>query len=344
MFGFTESIGIDLGTTNMLVYAKGRGIIVREPSLVAVSGEEVIGVGEAVGAMLGRAAEGVDVIRPIDDGVIANFTITRLLLRHLIERVCGSRRLFKPHICLSVPSGATAVEKRALLDAARSAGAGRALPVEEPVAAGIGAGLEVTSPRGHLVVDVGGGTTDMAVVSLVGIAVSESIRLGGAEMDAAIMRHMKQRHQLIIGERSAEDVKIKIGSAYPMGDETTLAVTGRDIVSGLPKSVEVGSEEIRDALAEPVAAIVECVRRLLSRTPPELAGDIAELGITMTGGGALLRGLDRLIADQTELVVRVAEEPLTCVVVGTGLYLDMAPTLPPGLLATMHEASSGYSR
>jgi rod shape-determining protein MreB len=344
MFGFTESIGIDLGTANMRVYVKGRGIIVREPSVVAVSESEIICVGERAQAMLGRAAEGIAIVRPIDDGVISNYSITRLLLSYLIEGVCGRRRLFKPRACLSVPSGATAVEKRAIVEAARAAGAGRALPVEEPIAAGIGAGLDMTSPKGHLVADIGAGTTDVAIMSLGGIAVSESIRLGGSEMDAIIMRHMKQRHSVIVGELTAEEVKIQIGSAYPGEEEMAMEVTGRDVVSGLPKALEVGSEEIRDALSEPVAAIAECLRRVLERAPPELAADIMELGVTMTGGGALLRGLDRVIADQTELPVRVAEEPLTCVVVGTGLYLDMAPGLPAGLLATACDASSGYSR
>jgi rod shape-determining protein MreB len=344
MFGLTESIGIDLGTSNMRVYVQGRGILLREPSVVAVSGDEVLCVGEEAAAMLGRTGDAIEVVRPVDDGAIANYSITRLLLSYLIESVCGRRRLFKPRVCLSVPSGATAVEKRAVVDVARSAGAGRALPVEEPVAAGVGAGLEVTSPRGHLIVDVGGGTTDAAVVSLAGIAVSESIRLGGSEMDAMIVRHLRERHSLIVGERTAEDVKIKIGSAYPLLEETTLEVTGRDVVSGLPRTIEVNSEEIRDALSGPAAAIAECVRRVLVRTPPELAADTMELGITMTGGGALLSGLDRLVEDQTELRVRVAEEPLTCVVVGTGLYLDMAPSLPDGLLATASDASSGYSR
>ncbi len=344
MFGLTESIGIDLGTTNTLVCAKGRGIIIREPSVVAVFEEEVVALGEDAGAMLGRAADGIVVVRPVQDGVIADFTAARVLLRYLLTRVCGRPKLFKPRVCLSVPSGATAVEKRAFVEAARAAGAGSALPVEGPLAAAIGAGLEVTGPKGHLVVDIGGGTTDAAVISMAGIVISESIRLGGSDMDELIVRHMKQTHNLDIGERTAEDIKMQIGSAYPLPNEGSLAARGRDVVSGLPRTVEISSEEVREALTEPVAAIVECVRRVLQKTPPELAADIMELGITLAGGGALLRGLDQLLAEQTELAVRLAEDPLTSVAVGTGLYLEMAPDLPPALLATATEASSGYAR
>ena len=344
MIRLSQAVGIDLGTSNILVYAKGRGIVVREPSVVAISDNEIVAMGEEARAMLGRTPEAITAVKPVQDGVIANFSITRKMLRYLLTRVCGRRKMFKPQVCICIPSGATAVEKRAVIEAALSASARRAIPVEEPMAAAIGAGIEVTSPNGHLFVDIGGGTTDIAVISLGGIVLSESIRLGGSEMDAMIMRQIKRSYNLIIGERTAEDIKIKVGSAYPLPSESTISVKGRDIVAGLPKTIEISSEEVREALAEPVATLVERVRSVLERTPPELAADIIESGITLTGGGALLRGLDRLIEAQTDVPVHLAEDPLTCVAVGTGLYLDLLPTLPAGLLATATEASSGYAR
>jgi rod shape-determining protein MreB len=344
MVRLSQAVGIDLGTSNILVYVKGRGIVVREPSVVAVSEGEIVAMGEEARSMVGRTPDAISAVRPVQDGVIANFSITQKMLRYLLARVSGRRRIFKPQVCICIPSGATAVEKRAVVEAALSAGAKRAVPVEEPMAAAIGSGLEVTSPNGHLVADVGGGTTDIAVISLGGIVLSESVRLGGAEMDAMIMRQIKRTYNLIIGERTAEDIKINIGSAYPLPNETTMTVKGRDVVAGLPKTVEISSEEIREALAEPVATLVERIRGVLERTPPELASDIIERGITLTGGGALLRGLDRLIEAQTEVPVHLAEDPLTCVAVGTGLYLDLVHTLPAGLLTTATEASSGYTR
>jgi len=344
MIRLTQAVGIDLGTSNILVYVKGRGIVVREPSVVALSDNEIVAMGEEARAMLGRTPDAIKAVKPVQDGVIANFSITRKMLRYLLTRVCGRRKIFKPLVCICIPSGATAVEKRAVVEAALTAGARRAIPVEEPMAAAIGAGLEVTSPNGHLVVDIGGGTTDIAVISLGGIVLSESIRLGGSEMDAMIMRQIKRSYNLVIGERTAEDIKVSVGSAYPLPNETSISVKGRDVVAGLPKTIEISSEEIREALAEPVATLVERVRSVLERTPPELAADIIERGITLTGGGALLRGLDRLIEAQTDVPVHLAEDPLTCVAVGTGLYLDLLPTLPAGLLATATEASSGYAR
>jgi len=344
MIRLSQAVGIDLGTSNILVYVKGRGIVVREPSVVAISDNEIVAMGEQARAMLGRTPDAITAVKPVQDGVIANFSITRKMLRYLLTRVCGRRKVFKPQVCICIPSGATAVEKRAVVEAALTAGARRAIPVEEPMAAAIGAGLEVTSPNGHLVVDIGGGTTDIAVISLGGIVLSESIRLGGSEMDAMIMRQIKRSYNLIIGERTAEDIKIKVGSAYPLASESSIAVKGRDVVAGLPKTIEISSEEVREALAEPVATLVERVRSVLEHTPPELAADIIERGITLTGGGALLRGLDRLVEAQTDVPVHLAEDPLTCVAVGTGLYLDLLPTLPAGLLATATEASSGYAR
>lgn len=344
MFGIGTSVGVDLGTSNTLVYVKGRGIMVREPSVVAVSEGEIVAIGEEAREMLGRTPGTISAVRPVQDGVIANFTITQKMLRYLLTRVCGRRRFLKPHVCICVPSGATAVEKRAVVEAALAAGAKRAMPVEEPMAAAIGAGLEVTSATGNLIVDIGGGTTDIAVISLGGIVLSESVRLGGVEMDAMIVRQIKRSYNVLVGERTAEDMKIRIGSAYPLPNETTMTAKGRDIVTGLPKTVEISSEEVRDALAEPVATLVERVRGVLERTPPELAADILEQGITLTGGGALLQGLDRLIESQTDVPVRLAEDPLSCVAVGTGLYLDLARSLPAGLLAATTEASSGYTR
>jgi len=344
MLRFGAAVGIDLGTSNILVYVKGRGIVVREPSVVAISEDEIVAMGDEARDMIGRTPGSISAVRPIQDGVIANFSITQKMLRYLLTRVCGRRKFFKPQVCICIPSGATAVEKRAVVEAAMIAGAKRAVPVEEPMAAALGAGLEVTSPNGHLVVDVGGGTTDIAVISLGGIVLSESVRLGGSEMDAMVTRQIKRSYNLIIGERTAEEIKINVGSAYPLPNETTMTVKGRDVVAGLPKTIEISSEEVREALAEPVATLVERIRSILERTPPELAADIIERGITLSGGGALLRGLDRLIEAQTEVPVRLAEDPLTCVAVGTGLYLDLVKTLPAGLLATATEASSGYTR
>ena len=357
MIRLSQAVGIDLGTSNILVYVKGRGIVVREPSVVAISDNDIVAMGEEARSMLGRTPDAITAVKPVQDGVIANFDITRKMLRYLLARVCGRRKMFKPQVCICIPSGATAVEKRAVVEAALTAGARRAIPVEEPMAAAIGAGLEVTSPNGrlaaeiveikpngNLVVDIGGGTTDIAVISLGGIVLSESVRLGGTEMDAMIMRQIKRSYNLVVGERTAEDIKLKIGSAYPLPSESSITVKGRDVIAGLPKTIEISSEEVREALSEPVATLVERVRSVLEHTPPELAADIIERGITLTGGGALLRGLDRLIEAQTDVPVHLAEDPLTCVAVGTGLYLDLLPTLPAGLLATANEASSGYAR
>ena len=344
MLGMGIEIGVDLGTSNILVYVKGRGIVVREPSVVAVSEGEIVAVGEQAREMLGRTPAPIEAVRPLQDGVIANFTITQQMLKLLLRQVCGRRRLFRPQVCICIPSGATAVEKRAVVEAAMAAGAKRAIPVEEPMAAALGAGLEVTGAAGYLVVDIGGGTTDIAVIALGGIVLSESVRVGGAAMDAMVARQIKRSYNLMVGERTAEEIKIKIGSAYPLPSESTMVVKGRDVVTGLPKTIEISSEEVREALAEPVGTLVARVRGVLERTPPELSADIIERGITLTGGGALLRGLDRLIEAQTDVPVRVAEDPLTCVAVGTGLYFDLARKVPASLLTPAAEASSGYTR
>jgi rod shape-determining protein MreB len=359
MLSIGTGVGIDLGTSNILVFVKGRGIVVREPSVVAVShaagarggrpgspaGDgEIVAIGEKAREMLGRTPEPITAVKPVQDGVIANFSITQKMLRYLLRRACGGRRFFRPRVCICIPSGATGVERRAVVEAALAAGAKRAIPVEEPMAAALGAGLDVISPSGHLVVDVGGGTTDIAIISLGGIVLSQSIRVGGTEMDANIVRQIKRSYNLIIGERTAEEIKIRIGSAYPLPNEATMTVKGRDQVTGLPKTIEISSEEVREALAEPVAALVERVRDVLERTPPELAADIIEKGITLTGGGALLTGVDRLIEAQTDVPVHVAEDPLTCVAVGTGLYLELMHKLPASLLTPAAESPSGYAR
>ena len=324
MFSLVPELGIDLGTANIVVFLKGKGIVLREPSVVAMSTvtKKVLAVGEEARLMIGRTPGNIVAIRPMSDGVIADYTTTQKMLEYLIAKVCGRKRMFKPRVLVCVPSGVTSVEKRAVIQAARSAGAQEAYPIEEPMAAAIGAGLPISTPGGNMVVDIGGGTTDIAVISLGGIVVSRSVRLGGNKMDEVIARHIKNKYNLMIGERTAEEIKIKIGSAYPLQTEMTLEVRGRDLVAGLPKTVEVTSEEIRAALTEPVGTVVDRVKNVLELTPPELASDIIERGVMLTGGGALLRGLDRLIAIETNIPIHVAEDPLSCVALGTGKALD----------------------
>jgi rod shape-determining protein MreB len=324
VFSLVPELGIDLGTANIVVFLKGKGIVLREPSVVAISTvtKKVLAVGEEARLMIGRTPGNIVAIRPMSDGVIADYTTTQKMLEYLIAKVCGRKRMFKPKVLVCVPSGVTSVEKRAVIQAARSAGAQEAYPIEEPMAAAIGAGLPISTPGGNMVVDIGGGTTDIAVISLGGIVVSRSVRLGGNKMDEVIARHIKNKYNLMIGERTAEEIKIKIGSAYPLQTEMTLEVRGRDMVAGLPKTVEVTSEEIRAALTEPVGTVVDRVKSVLELTPPELASDIIERGVMLTGGGALLRGLDRLIAIETNIPIHVAEDPLSCVALGTGKALD----------------------
>jgi rod shape-determining protein MreB len=326
VFNLFPMLGIDLGTANTLVYQKGKGIVLREPSVVAVSAQnrKVLAVGAEASEMLGRTPGNIVPIRPMSDGVIADYTITQAMLRYLFDRVLGKRWLlnFRPRVLICVPSQVTSVEKRAVLQAAEEAGAREAYPIEEPMAAAIGAGLPISSPGGNMVVDIGGGTTDVAVISLGSIVHSESLRIAGNRMDEVIMRYIRNVYNLMIGERTAEEIKMRIGSAYPLQQELSMEVRGRDLVAGLPKTIQVTSEEIREALAEPVSAIVEKVKRVLEKTPPELSADIIERGIMLTGGGALLRGLDQLISSVTGLPVRVAEDPLTCVVIGTGRALE----------------------
>ena len=317
-------IGIDLGTANILVYMRGKGIVVREPSVVAidVNTKKIKAVGEEARLMLGRTPGNIIAIRPMQDGVIADYTTTEKMLEHLIRKATGRRGPFKPRVLICVPAGVTSVERRAVLQAAEAAGAGEAATIEETMAAAIGAGLPISLPGGNMVVDIGGGTTDVAVISLGGIVVSKSLRVGGNKLDEVIVRHVRNAYSLLIGDRTAEEIKIKIGSAYPDDPEVEMEIRGRDMVDGLPKTVLISSGEIREALAEPVAQVVDKVKSVLEETPPELSSDIIERGITLTGGGALLRGLDRLLALATGIPVHVAENALDCVALGTGRALE----------------------
>ncbi|NCO37770.1 MAG: rod shape-determining protein [Armatimonadetes bacterium CG_4_10_14_3_um_filter_66_18] len=329
MFGLARDIGVDLGTANVLVYERRKGIVLREPSVVAISrtSQKLLAVGEEARQMLGRTPGNIVAIQPIRNGVIADYSVTQKMLRHFIQKVCGRRPLFKPYAVVCVPSGVTSVERRAVLDAAVEAGARRAYHIEEPMAAAIGAGLPITGPEGNLVIDIGGGTTDIAVISLGGIVRSESLRLAGSKMDEAIARHIKREYNLMVGERTAEDIKIRVGSAVALETELEMEVKGRDMVAGLPKTVTVTSQEIREALAEPVSAILERVKSVLEQTPPELAADIVGRGITLTGGGALLREFDALLSRATGIPVRIAEDPLSCVALGVGKALEQLEVL-----------------
>ena len=319
-------IGIDLGTANIIVYRRGKGIVLSEPTVVAINTKngKPLAVGQEAREMLGRTPGNITAIRPLKDGVIADYTTTLKMLEYIIDKTCGSSFPFKfrPTTLICVPSGVTNVERRAVIQAAKEAGAGQAMTIEEPMAAAIGAGLPISSPGGNMVVDIGGGTTDIAVISLGGIVLSQSLRVGGNKMDEAIIRHIRNTYNLMIGDPTAEEIKIKIGSAAPLEQEIRMEIRGRDLVAGLPKSVEVTSDEIRDALNEPVRAIAEKLCQVLEETPPELASDVIERGITLTGGGALLKGLDRLLESITDIPVRVADNALDCVAIGTGRALE----------------------
>ena len=323
MFG-TMDIGVDLGTANILVYIKGKGIVLREPSVVAIDRDSnrILAIGEEARQMLGRTPGNIIAIRPLREGVIADYDTTESMLRHFIQKVAGKKFFFKPRIMICIPSGVTTVEKRAVLEAAMQAGASKTYLIEEPLAAALGAGLEIAEPCGAMVVDIGGGTTDVAVLSLGGIVVSESLRIGGDKFDEALIRHVKKEYNVLIGERTAEEIKVAIATAYPNGRNETLEFRGRDLVSGLPKTLRMSSAETRDALAEPVSLIIECVKSVLEMTPPELAADIVDRGIVMTGGGALIHGMDKLIHQETGIPTYLAEDPLSCVAIGTGKALD----------------------
>ena len=327
LFGFgkmTKDMGIDLGTANTLVYIKGQGIVVREPSVVAIrdDSKDVLAVGEEAKRMIGRTPGNIVAIRPMKDGVIADFDITQSMLSYFIQKAAAKKGVVSPRIAICVPFGVTEVEKRAIEEAARNAGAKDAFLIEEPMAAAIGAGLRIEEPEGNMVVDIGGGTSEIAIISLGGIVTAKSIRLGGDELDEAIVNYVKKEYSLMIGERTAEDVKIKIGSAYKEGDEIEMEIRGRDLISGLPKTMQISSSEVRDALRDPVNSIVDGIKITLEKTKPELAADLMENGIMLTGGGALLKGLDKLVKEETGMPVKIAENPLDCVAIGTGKSVE----------------------
>jgi len=325
LFGFfSNDIGIDLGTANTLVYVKDHGIVLREPSVVAVKSgtSEVLAVGDDAKRMLGRTPGNIVAIRPLKDGVIADFEVTEAMLRHFIRKVHNSRRMAHPRVVIAVPSGITEVEKRAVKESAQQAGAREVYLIEEPMAAAIGVGLPVQDASGNMIVDIGGGTTEVALISLSGIVYSRSVRVAGDELDEAVVQYMKRAYNLMIGERTAEEIKIRLGSAYPLGKETTMEVKGRDLVAGLPKTITITSQEVREAMLEPLNTIVDSVRVTLERCPPELSADLVDQGLVLAGGGALLRGLDKLLAEETGLPVHVAEDPLSAVAEGAGMGLS----------------------
>ncbi len=323
MFG-TQDIGIDLGTASVLVYVKGRGIVLREPSVVAVDKKtgRMLAIGEEARKMLGRTPESIEAIRPLRDGVISDYHVTETMLRYFLDKVVGKKFFFKPRVVVCVPSGVTEVEKRSVIEATEDAGAREVDLIEEPIAAAIGAGIDISRPYGSMIVDIGGGTTDIAVISLNNTVVSTSLKLAGDKFDEAIVRYMRKKHNLLIGERTAEELKINIGAAFPRKETIFMEVTGRNLVSGLPKTVNVGSDEMIEALDEPVQAILEAVHDVLERTPPEISSDIFDRGIIMTGGGALLYGLDMRIQQYTRVPCFVAEDAISCVAIGTGKALE----------------------
>ena len=324
---FSRDLAIDLGTANTLIYIRGVGIVANEPSVVAVQqdargGKRVLAVGKEAKEMLGRTPGNIIAIRPMKDGVIADFEITAAMLRYFIQAAHNRKALVKPRIIIGIPSNITEVEKRAVREAAENAGSREVYLIEQPMAAAIGAGLPITEPSGNMIVDIGGGTTDVAVISLSGIVESRSVRIGGDKMDEALIQHVKRKYNLLIGERTAEMIKMGIGTAYPTEEPMSMEIKGRDLVAGVPRTLSVSSDEIRDALAEPVNGIVEAVKMTLERTPPELAGDIADRGIVLAGGGALLKNLDTLLREETGLPVFLSEDPLSAVVMGAGKALD----------------------
>ncbi len=324
MFSFSKDIGIDLGTANTLIFMKGKGIIMREPSVVAVDTktDTVRYVGNDAKIVIGRTPSSIVAVRPLKDGVIADFDITASMLQIFIKKVCGSILFARPRVIICIPSGVTEVERRAVRSAAIKAGARQVAIIEEPMAAAIGAGLPVAEATGSMVVDIGGGTSEVAVISLGGIVTAKSIRVGGDEFDSSIIQYIKRRFNLLIGERTAEEIKIKVGSACEYEDEEPIDIKGRNLLDGLPKNISIHPHEVREALVDPISSVIEAVKSTLERTPPELAADIIDHGIVLTGGGALLRGLDRLISKETGIMVRIAEDPLDCVAIGTGRVLD----------------------
>lgn len=332
---FEKQIGIDLGTVNVLVYVRGKGIVLQEPSVVAISVRDnrIVAVGKDAAEMIGRVPESIEVARPVRDGVIADYMVTEAMLRHFIRRVVGRNPLLRPQIMMSTPKGVTSVERRAVYDAAIQAGAKEAYLIPEPLAAALGAGLPIHTPTGNMVVDIGGGTSEAAVVSMYDIVVWSSVRVGGIRIDQAIINYIRKKYNLIIGEQTAEEIKIQIGSALPLQDPLSLEVRGRDQVAGLPKTIVVTSDEITEAIGEPLNAIVGAVRQTLEKTPPELAADIIDRGIVLTGGGAQLRNVDQLLIRETGVPCFVAENPIACVAIGAGRALEnlevMRRFLPP---------------
>ncbi len=324
MFGLGAEIGIDLGTASVLVYIKGKGIVLQEPSVVAIdkNTDKVLAVGSEARRMLGRTPGNIVAIRPLKDGVISDYEVTERMLRYFIDKTCGKKRFFRPKTIVCVPSGVTEVEKRAVLDATVDAGGGKTFLIEEPIAAAIGAGLDITKPDGSMIIDIGGGTTDVAVISLGGIVVSKSIKIAGDKFDEAIIKYMRKEHNLLIGERTAEELKINIGTAIELPKSKKMDCRGRDLLTGLPKNVTVTSDEMLNALKEPVNAVCDSVHSVLEKTPPELASDISSRGIVMTGGGALLEGLNKLIQDRMGIPTYIAENAISSVAKGTGLSLE----------------------
>lgn len=324
MFGWPTDVGIDLGTATVLIYVKGKGIVLREPSVVAMERDtkKVLAIGTEARRMLGRTPGNIVATRPLREGVIADYDVTEAMLKHFLRRVCGPRIFSRPRVMVCIPAGVTTVEKRAVIEAALEAGARQASLIEEPLAAALGAGLDITKPTGHMVVDIGGGTTDIAVLSLGGVVRSESLRIGGDKFDEALVRYVKMKHNLLIGERTGEEVKIQVGSAGCDSRNLTTEVRGRDLMSGLPKNVTIDSSETREALSDLVTAICDTIRAVLEATPPELSADIIEKGMVMTGGGAMLHGLDKVITSKTGVPAYLADDPVSCVALGTGIALE----------------------
>lgn len=328
MFGFGQDIGIDLGTATVIAYVKGKGIVLREPSVVAVDNNtgEVLAVGQEARRMLGRTPGNIVATRPLKDGVISDYTVTEKMLKYFIKKICG-RFIFSPRIMICIPSQVTEVERRAVINAATEAGARRVYLIEEPIAAAIGAGIDISKPCGNMIVDIGGGTSDVAVISLGGSVVSTSLKVAGDKFDEAIVKYIKKKHNVMIGERTAEDLKVNIGCVYPKIQDMEMDIRGRDLITGLPKTVTIYSSEMMEALSEPAMMIVDAVHSVLEKTPPELASDISDKGIYMTGGGCLVDGLDKLLQEKTGINVMIAQDSVSCVALGTGKALDNLDTL-----------------
>ena len=328
MFGFGQDIGIDLGTATVIGYVKGKGIVLREPSVVAVNNNtgEVLAIGQEARRMLGRTPGNIVATRPLREGVISDYTVTEKMLKHFITKVCG-KFIFAPRIMICIPSQVTEVEKKAVIDAASQAGARKVYLIEEPIAAAIGAGIDISRACGNMIVDIGGGTTDIAVISLGGSVVSTSLKVAGDKFDEAIVKYIKKRHNVMIGERTAEELKVDIGCVYPKIQDIEMDIRGRDLVTGLPKTIKIYSSEMMEALEEPVNMIIDAVHSVLEKTPPELASDISDKGIYMTGGGCLVDGLDKLLSEKTGINVMVAEDAISCVAIGTGKALDNLDSL-----------------